>query len=153
MNDALDPSVLGPGIHTPDSGVLWSASEGQIVNVGAFVVCLLFGWRVLPLGYLVRRWLSTRAHRYELTAQRLRESTGVVARRVDELELYRVKDIAIQEPLLYRLFGRGDGVLLTSDRSTPVVRLSAVPDPRWVADRLREAVERCRAAKGVREID
>jgi len=41
----------------------------------------------------------------------------------------------------------------TSDRSTPVVVLNCIRTPREVACVLREHVEKCRVAKGVREID
>ncbi len=38
----------------------------------------------------------------------------------NELELYRVKDIVLNEPFLLRLVGLSNIVLVTSDRSTPV---------------------------------
>ena len=43
--------------------------------------------------------------------------------------------------------------LETSDRSTPHIVIEAVPDPLGVADLIRECVERCRVAKGVREFN
>ena len=47
----------------------------------------------------------------------------------------------------------GRVILRTSDRSSPVVVLNAVSQPLHVADLVRHHVERCRALKGVREID
>jgi membrane protein YdbS with pleckstrin-like domain len=151
-----DTSVDGLGADRPyrdEIGVLWSASEGQVTNAALFVVCALTFWLVGPLFYALYRAWWTANHRYIVTDQRLRESVGILSRRVEELELYRVKDISVQCTLLQTLFGRGSVTLLTSDRSTPTVVLRAIPNPIGVADMLRAHVQRCRVANGVREFD
>ena len=38
------------------------------------------------------RYLETRFTRFEITSERIRITTGVLSRRMEELELYRVKD-------------------------------------------------------------
>ena len=143
----------------PSGAVGWLAghrvacAEGQLDNLGYYAVCLAFCWLVFPLVAIVVRYLRTALHSYELTPQRLRERTGILNRQAEELELYRVKDIAIEQPLVQRLFGRGRVVLQTSDRSTPEVVLNCIQSPHDVARALREHVEKCRVMKGVREID
>lgn len=142
-----------PAVFHAERGTLWTASEGQVVNLGTYVLCLLTCWLVLPALYALYRFLLTNAHVYQLTDQRLLETKGLLFKDTDALELYRVKDVSIQQPLLQRLLGCGRVILLTSDRSTPTIVLSAIPKPHAVAEMLRECVERCRVAKGVREID
>lgn len=155
----VDPDSLyavgGPGgaVHVDEAGVLLACSEGQVVNTHLFLLCLLTFWLVVPVLYTLWRVIVTGRHSYVLTDQRLREYTGVLFRNVEELELYRVKDISVEQPLLHALLGRGRVILRTSDLSTPTVVLNAVPEPRHVADLVRNCVERCRVAKGVREID
>lgn len=133
--------------------MLWTATEGQIVNSFTYLVCGLTFWLVLPAAYALYVFMRTACHRYELTDQRLLEHSGVFLRRTDELELYRVSDIAVEQPLLQRLLGRGRVVMRTADRSTPTVVLNAVSQPAAVANLIREHVERCRVAKGVRHFD
>ena len=140
-------------IDSSESDGIWQASEGQVVNVWPNLAALLFFWLIVPLLYAAYRFLAVRAHVYWLSDQRLRESGGLFFKHTEELELYRVKDISVEQPPLQRLFGRGRIVLRTSDRSTPIVTLNAIPAPLAVADLLRERVEACRVAKGVREID
>ena len=152
-NDIIPMDPSGQLGFTPEQGRVWTASEGQIVNLLAFVLCGLTFWLVLPAAYALARFMGTACHRYELTDQRLLESTGVFFRRTDELELYRVVDLVIEEPLLQRLVGRGRVVLRSADRSTPTVVLNAIPNPRRVGALLRNLVERCRVAKGVRHFD
>lgn len=142
-----------PAAFRPEGGVLWSSSEGQVSNIGTTLLCLLGFWLVLPLLYAGYLALRTACHRYTLTDQRLRERRGILSVTIEELELYRVKDITVQQPLLQRLVGRGRVVLATSDRTTPVVVLNAIFCPEHVAHMVRACVERSRVAKGVREID
>lgn len=132
---------------------MWQESEGQIANMGYYVACIVFCWLLLPLLMLAWRYMATAAHVYSMTSERIQESTGVLSRHTEVLELYRVKDLVVEQPLLQRLAGRGRVTLVTSDRSTPTVVLNCITDPRGVADMIRANVERCRVSKGVREID
>jgi uncharacterized membrane protein YdbT with pleckstrin-like domain len=150
---AVRPSTSLPLTVPEKNAVRWRASEGQVMNLALYVVCVLTGWLVLPLLYALYRLLLTYAHVYVLTDERLLETTGLIFKDTEALELYRVKDIRIQQPPLQRLFGRGTVVLVTSDRSTPTINLRGIQEPLAFAALLRELVERCRVAKGVREID
>lgn len=153
MENAQTDPYASPATLTADTGTIWSANEGQISSLGYYVFCLFFCWLVFPVLMMFWRYISIQVHTYEISAERLLERSGILIRDTEELELYRVKDIAIEEPIFHRLFGRGRVILATSDRSTPQVVLNCIPEPRYVADLLRHQVERCRVAKGVREID
>jgi uncharacterized membrane protein YdbT with pleckstrin-like domain len=153
MTDSATDPYAGRATFEPDAAAVWASTEGQLANLGYYALCLAFCWLLFPIVAMFARYLQTALHCYELTAQRFKERTGVFSRHTEELELYRVKDIAVEEPLMQRLFGRGRVVLRTSDRSTPVVILNCIRSPRDVARLLREQVEKCRVMKGVREID
>ncbi len=73
--------------------------------------------------------------------------------KADELELYRVKDTALVEPFWLRLVSLGHIDLTTSDRTTPYLRIAAVPDASQLREEVRRAVERRRVERGVRETD
>lgn len=139
--------------HQPEARVLWSATEGQIVNAGTFVLAVLLCWLVLPVLYAAYRYFATAFHVYELTDQRLLVRSGIVVKQVETIELYRVKDIAISGSLLQSLVGRGRIILMTTDTTAPKVLINAVADPETVSRLIREAVEQCRVAKGVRAFD
>ena len=79
--------------------------------------------------------------------------TGVLNKRVDELELYRVKDYAMEQPLMLRLVGLGNVTMVTSDASTPTVAMRAIPGAEQVREKLRSAVQAERDRKRVRELD
>ena len=158
MDDQTEAVVIEPPFASaakalPESTPIWKATEGQIVNARWMFLSLVGFWLLVPVLWTAWRMIRTACHTYTLTTQRFRERSGVLAVQVDELELYRVKDIAVHQPFVQRLLGRGQIVLLTSDRSTPRVVLNAIPAPAKVADLIRAHVELCRVQKGVREID
>ena len=81
------------------------------------------------------------------------ESSGIFTRTTGEVELFRVKDMTFHEPFFLRIFGCGDIILDTSDKSSPIVVLHAIKDPRPLMETLRKNVIAMRTKKGVREVD
>lgn len=153
---AASRRIGGDGVttqHVPERDLLWSATEGQVSNAGVFALAALTFWLLLPLAWALYRYLATACHRYELTDQRLLVRTGIVVKQVESLELYRVKDLQVSGTLMQSLFGRGRVILLSTDASCPRLVINAVANPAEVAQLVRDAVERCRAAKGVRAFD
>src|SRR3954447_7893454 len=72
--------------------LLWTGRPSQIVNLGSFILCGLLSWLAVPIFLALWEWLRIKCVTYELTNQRFRITHGVLSRRTDELELYRVKD-------------------------------------------------------------
>jgi uncharacterized membrane protein YdbT with pleckstrin-like domain len=159
---------------------IWQSRPSQFVNFGVFLFWgLLFLliltlviyfwdslhnlWSVLPfvgllasmicLFYIALRWIITSSLKYTLTSERLLIESGVLSKRTQSLELYRVKDYTLVEPFLYRLVKLGSVSIVTSDPTTPKVEMRAITQPRPLLDTLRRQVETRRDAKRVREID
>ncbi len=138
---------------TPSERPLWSGSPSQVLNLGPFIGWGLLCWLVFPLFIMLWRWLEVRNIRYELSTERLKTRYGVLNKKMDELELYRVRDYKFEQPFFLRLFGLGNVVLQTADRSNATVTLRAIRDGENLREQIRAAVEACRVAKRVRDID
>ena len=108
---------------------------------------------LVPLMIGIICWLVTRSTSYELTSQRLKIDSGILKRRHDELELYRVTDHAIDRPFFLRIVGLGSITMVTSDATTPTVTIKAIPDVMEVREKLRVAVQTERDRERVRELD
>ena len=95
------------------------------------------------------------AQSYELTNRRLLARSGVLNRHRNETENFRILDLSVTKPFWLRIFGRGNIVLATSDKSHPELKLIAIAQPETVSDCIRETVQRERTRLGVRfgEID
>jgi uncharacterized membrane protein YdbT with pleckstrin-like domain len=84
-------------------------ASSDVKNFARYILILL----AVPIFMASKRYLQTKCTVYELTNERLKTTEGVFSKITDTLELYRVKDI--------------ENVQLTSDSSSPVVLIAAVP--------------------------
>ena len=132
---------------------VWNGTPSQIVNFWTFVFCGIFFWLVFPLFIMLWRWLVVKNTKYELTTERLRTRYGVLNKKTDDLELYRVRDYKVDLPFFLRIFSLGNIILETSDRSHPEVIVQAIPNAEELREKLRTFVEECRVKKRVREVD
>ena len=133
--------------------LVWSGSPSQVLNVPVYAVCVLLFWLVVPVFYAAWKWLVLRNIRYELTSERLRIRQGVLNKELDELELYRIRDYKLEQPLILRLFSLGNITLRTSDTSHPLIMLRAIRDGEHVREQIRKYVEECRVKKRVLPLD
>jgi membrane protein YdbS with pleckstrin-like domain len=150
--------------------IVWKGASSQLLNVKHFVLAffviaasvwvslhfaitpvLLVG--LLAVLYAIYQYAVVNAATYTITNQRIIRKTGVMNRTTFEIELYRVKDVHLFEPLQLRMFGLGTIHLISSQRSSPVFELTAVKDAAALREELRHLVERRRNEKGVGEYD
>lgn len=108
---------------------------------------------VIPAIWMLWKYLTVRCQRYELTTERLKIVTGVINQHIDEVELYRVKDVLMVRPWWMRITGLATLQLETSDRSLPQLVVPAVKGGAELREQLRKQVELQRDRKRVRETD
>lgn len=161
MNDGRDifRSSLG--------GWLWGTAAGLgtillgIAGIGA-TVAVAGEWGAWPLLLTVAavaivawRWIYVMSSLYELTGERLILKRGIVFKSIDEIELYRVKDVRLDFSLLNQMAGIGTIRLTSSDETTRDTELVLAHVPRAKARRemLRALVDAARRRRGVRELD
>jgi uncharacterized membrane protein YdbT with pleckstrin-like domain len=110
---------------------------------------------VAGLAIIAWKWFGNLATTYELTPDRLILHKGIVAKSIDEIELYRVKDVRIDFTIINQIADIGTITIASSDETTrdaPLV-IPDVPQARARREKLRELVDTARRARGVREID
>ncbi len=101
------------------------------------------------------RWLKNRSASYEITDQRLIIKRGILFKTIDEIELYRIKDVRLGYSLLNQMTDIGTIILTSSDRTTSggEFTLRDIPMARDRREGLRKLVDRARQRRGVRELD
>lgn len=127
--------------------LVWKGRPSQLTNL--LVYLFLFWTIVIPL----YRYLKTRFTIFELTSDRFRTKIGILSQKVDELELYRVRDYEVFKPFLLRLFGLGNLTLITSDKTHPKIEMKAIKNPEVVLELFRKNVEISRRKTGTKEVD
>ncbi|MEK7952674.1 PH domain-containing protein [Luteolibacter soli] len=150
--------------------VLWKGSPSQVLNLGKYLVALLlaagiavggllsampFLWAalVVPLVWILWTFIETKSIRHELTTERIRMTRGIFNQKLDDVELYRVKDTSMERPFWYRVFGLSTLLIETSDRSQPHIEIKAIRNGDELRETLRKQVEFWRDKKRVREVD
>lgn len=99
---------------------------------------------IVGIGY---SWLVRIGSEYRLFADSLEIERGIVARNVDNLQLFRVRDLRLRQSVLGRIFGVGDIAVTSTDQSTPHLTIRGVADPRALYDTIREGVARSQATR------
>lgn len=132
---------------------IWSATPSQMIRFPTYFFLLLLSPLIIPLFIILWVYLTVRVTEYTLFSSRLILQRGVLNKSTDTLQLYRVKDITIEEPLLLRLVNKGTIRLETSDKTHPTLRIEGISHPHEIAKQIGNLVETARRQKGVREVD
>ena len=101
------------------------------------------------------KWVQNLAASYAITEERLIIRRGIIFKSVDEIELYRIKDVRIDFSLLNQMAGLGRITVISSDETTRDGDL-VMPDLLKAQERrelLRRLVDAARQKRRVREID
>lgn len=120
--------------------------EPYILNLPVFMA-------VLFAGYLEYHMLKIYCIHYEISSEEFRYYSGILHRKHEFIEHYRIKDFSVDRPLIYRLFGLGNLTIYTSDKTTPVFKMEAIKNPQNIYKTLRGLVEQNRREKHVFEVD
>jgi uncharacterized membrane protein YdbT with pleckstrin-like domain len=118
----------------------------------AWPVRWVLGWLLLPVlvgGILLLLvWMRTRSTRWRIESER-----GLLSKRVDTLELWRVRDVEFRQSLLDRIAGVSSLFVTAHDGSQPVLEVRGAPGDRSVYDRLMSSVMQARQQRGVMNIN
>lgn len=143
----------------PDARPLtWAAlAFGAQAAAGALVAWLLLSDPKLRVAlasaalfvlFLAARFLLKaivrRAEKVTLGRQRLELERGLVSRRYEAVELWRVRDVVLEQGVLDRMLSVGHLSIYSSDQTAPVLRLGPIRDAKPIYDQLRDAVAQAR---------
>jgi uncharacterized membrane protein YdbT with pleckstrin-like domain len=127
-------------VTEPPMIVVRPATLFAFIKVFPFIICalgfLLLAWRYYPALALLSlvasfmgcyRFFYIRNCIYTLTPEVIKITRGLLFKRTDQVELFRVKDYVQTQPFLLQLFGLMDLMLRTTDPVNPVIWLRGIP--------------------------
>src|ERR1700682_1067294 len=103
--------------------------------------------------YLLVAYTAHRAVRYTLRGQRLEVEKGLLGRRYESIELWRVRDVVLDQALLERVRGVGLITLYSTDQVEPVLHVGPVASAKALFDLIRDAVAAARKDARVVPLD
>jgi len=136
-----------------------SVSPNQLLNIGYLIILLTLLYldirplAVVALIILIIKALNLYCTTWTIQQDNLIEKTGILNVSTEEVLLYRVKDIRLYEPLLYRLVGLSQLTIITSDYTNPSITLYGIKNGEKLMNIIRQLVANSRKVEGVKEID
>jgi uncharacterized membrane protein YdbT with pleckstrin-like domain len=92
-------------------------------------------------------WLVRANTEYRIYSDSLEIESGILSRKIDNIQLFRIRDLGLDQPLLGRMLGFGNLTLASTDQSAPHLVLRGVDDPRSLYETLRELIAKSQAAR------
>lgn len=123
--------------------------------IAAGVVLALLCFAVFPLlaplgllpfvAALAWAWLVRSSASYRLYPDRLEIERGILSRSIENLELFRVRDVSLRQGLFGRMAGFGDVLLHSTDASSPEIAIRGIDEPREFYQQVRQLASDSRA--------
>ena len=153
--DTFRPSTKGWLLGTLAGwGTLLLGLAGIVITLLGYGLYFL-ALTAIALLIILWRWLENMGSKYEITEERLIIRRGIVSKSIDEVELYRVKDIRIDFSLINQLAGIGRITIGSSDETTRSgdLVIAGIDRAQERRETLRRLVDAARQKRRVREID
>jgi len=153
--DSFRPSTKGWLLGTLAGwGTILLAIAGVVLtlmNYGLYWIALT----VVALLIILWRWFENMAAKYEITEERLIIRRGIFAKSIDEIELYRIKDVRIDFSIVNQIAGIGRLTIASSDETTRDgdLVIAGIDRAQERRETLRRLVDAARQKRRVREID
>ena len=129
--------------------LLFSGHPAVIQSVGGLLLAIL----TLGISAIVS-FIQTRGIHYKITSQRVVVERGVLGKRMEQIDLYRVVDYVVDKPFGQRVVGTGNLILEAMDKTTPEIKIEGIKtDVNALYERLRYCTEAEKKKRGVRVMD
>ena len=130
----------------------------QWLNIGYFLltICLTFvSMELAFISLIILIWKSLVLYftKWSYTTDTILERVGVFNVTTDEIQFFRIKDLRLYQPLLYRIVGLSRLILITSDKFKPVLVLNGIRNGKRKRDMLKALAISSRREMGVKEFD
>lgn len=114
-------------------------SDGQYFALARWRQLVAVGFAIVVVLLFVLRAVKLKMTRYEVTFDRIEHSRGILDRRVDNLDMFRVVDLKMRRTVLDCLLAIGQVTLLTTDKTDPEFTFEKVHGCRRLYDAIKKA--------------
>jgi membrane protein YdbS with pleckstrin-like domain len=121
------------------AGLLWAAGRNEMATLYkalAVLIPLAVGLVAFVVTGLIRK-----SNRVRMTSRSLENESGVFSKKIDVMELWRIRDVRYKQSFLDRLLGIAHIEVFTKDVTTPHFEVVGLPASREVFERLRDNIQ------------
>jgi membrane protein YdbS with pleckstrin-like domain len=113
-----------------------ASNRSTLQTVVTLAVVLLIVARLTKLAWHIA---VLRSHRYRVSNQRILLESGVLSKRLDEIDMRTVEDIEFRQGVFERMLGIGEIGIIAADKRMARFRLLGVENPRGVRELIRSS--------------
>ncbi|MBN1393112.1 MAG: PH domain-containing protein [Sedimentisphaerales bacterium] len=114
-------------------------NEQQLALFRRYRIIAGFGLAALVILMLLIKTAQLKATCYEVSIDRIEWSRGLLDRKVDNLDMFRIIDLKLRRSLLDCIVGVGTVTIITTDKSDPKFDFEKVHNPRKLYDIIKKA--------------
>ena len=130
--------VLGLALAIAGAAAVMDRWIGLISGGLLAVVAAIIGARIA----------ASRSIVFRITTQRIEIERGYLAKRYESLDLFRVKDVVLEQGLIDRMRSVGRLTIYSTDSVAPVLSIGPIAGARPLYEKLRDAVAHSRRNVG-----
>jgi membrane protein YdbS with pleckstrin-like domain len=159
MSSDSPPATFAPDRTVPVRFAQLSAVLALMCGLAAafaltdrgLVIAFWFGCGLQSLVFLwsLSAILRRASLRFTLTSQRLEIERGLIARRRESVDLFRIRDVVLDQGFIQRLRGLGTITLYSTDQVEPTLAIPSVGDAQSIYELLRDTASRARQQRVV----
>ena len=117
--------------------IIFEGKPSQIKNFWYFLLSLT----VIGVYIAFKKYFETKCTNIKISNQKITIKSGILFRKTNFIELYRIRDIQIEQPLWLRLFRLANLKLLSNDKTDPVIVIEAIKNIEYITSKIRKYVE------------
>ena len=114
-------------------------TDAQLAAIGWYRSALGLGIAIIVLLVLCWKIMSLKMTHYEVSADRIEFSRGILDRQVDNLDMFRVQDLKMRRSIIDCMLGIGRVVLITTDKTDPEFVFEKIRGSRKLYDAIKTA--------------
>jgi hypothetical protein len=140
-----DDAITAPGPepeiaeNTAKEASRIALSEQQLLLFRRYRIVAGLGLAALVILILLMKMARLKTTCYEVSADRIEWSRGILDRSVDNLDMFRVIDLKLRRSLLDCIVGIGTVTIMTTDKSDPEFTFEKIRNPRKLYDVIKKA--------------
>lgn len=129
--------------------ILFEGSPSWKAWFWQYVFAWILAVVVVGLVWVLVLHLVRKATKYRITTNSIDTEMGVFSRRIETLQLWRIRDIDFQQSFWDRILGVARIMVFTKDVTDPVLSIVGLPGSRKLFDELKDAIDVARQSRNL----